>query len=105
MLTTHSRSQFIEKILTDVNGRQFKALFLVSLVDGEVKGRLISLQPIATKVLALEGAVSDGIICLPSWAATTEIETPYIASVAPFVSPYFDIELILNSQPTRAPSF
>ncbi len=105
MLTPYLQSQFVEKILTDVKGRQFKALFLVSLVNGEVNARLISLQLISPKALALEGAIAQDIFFLPSFAAEKSVETPYVASVAPFVSPYFDIaEFILTSQPTRAPS-
>lgn len=105
MLTPYSQSKIVEKILTDANGSQFKALFLVSLVNGEVKGRLLSLKPLTIRALALEGAVSDGSICLPSWTFDCEIQTPYVASVAPVKSPYFNtIDLIINSQPTRAPS-
>jgi hypothetical protein len=104
MLTPQSQSRFIEKILTDANGRQFKALFFVALVNGEVSARLISLQLISPKALAIEGAISQDIFFLPSYSSNDPIETPYVASVAPFVSPYFDIDLILNSQPTRAPS-
>jgi len=104
MLTPYLQSQFVEKILTDANGRQFKALFFVSLVNEEVSARLVSLQLISPKCLAIEGAISQDVFFLPSFSSTKAVETPYVASVAPFVSPYFDIELILNSQPTRAPS-
>lgn len=104
MLTPYSNTRFIEKTLTDCQGRQFRALFLVSLVNGEVKGRLVSLKLISPKVLAIEGSVSDGSICLPSWTAEASIETPYFVHTAPRKSPYFNIDLILTSQPTRAPS-
>lgn len=105
MLTPYSRSQFIEKVMTDVNGRQFRVLFLVSLgADGEVKGRIISAEPLAENVLALPGAVADATLCLPCVRSAQDVETPYFASPAPFVSPYFDIELLLTAQPTRAPS-
>lgn len=112
MLTSYSRSpvcrqagQFIEKTLTDAQGREYKALFFVTLEAGEIKGRLVSLKPVAAKVLALEGAVSDGTICLPCWTADCEIETPYYSATVPVQSPYFNIDLILSTQPTRAPSF
>lgn len=106
MLTPYSRSNFVEKVLTDQSGRQFRALFLVTLSDnGEVKGHLLSLKPLPIKTLAIEGAVSDGTICLPCWTADCEIETPYIDSYAPAVSPYFsELDIFLSTQPTRAPS-
>jgi len=105
MLTPYTRSQFVEKIITDLNGREYRAIFFVALVGGEVRGRVVSLQPlVAVRPLELAGAVSDGSLCLPSWTDRAEIETPYIASVAPIVSPYFNIELFLSTQPTRAPS-
>lgn len=105
MLTPYSRSQFVEKTLTDVNGRQFRVVFLVSVVNGELKGRIISAKPVAQNILALAGAVSDAGFCLPCAKASKESETPYFASPAPFVSPYFDAELLLTAQPTRAPSY
>ena len=105
MLTPYSQSQFIEKILTDANGRQFRVVFMVSLVNGELKGRIISVKPVAANVLALAGAVSDAGFCLPCAKAAREVETPYFVSPAPFISPYFDSELLLTAQPTRAPSF
>jgi hypothetical protein len=80
-------------------------LFLVSLVNGEVAARLISLQLISPKRLTLEGAISQDVFFLPSFTAEKPAETPYIASVAPFVSPYFDTEAFLTTQPTRAPSY
>ncbi len=106
MLTPYSRSNFVEKVLTDHSGRQFRALFLVTLVNGEVKGHLLSLKPMPMKTLAIEGAVSDGSICLPCWTTDCEIETPYVASYAPVISPYFsELDIFLSTQPTRAPAF
>lgn len=104
MLTPYSQSSFVEKVLTDCQGRQFKALFFVALVDGEIRGRLISIQPLPKQVLALPGAVSDGTICLPAWTANEEIATPYFSFTAPCISPYFDTDILLTAQPTRAPS-
>ena len=104
MLTPYSQTQFVEKILTDANGRQFRALFIVALVNGEFSARLVSLQLISPKCLALEGAIAQDVFFLPSYACDTPVETPYVASVAPFVSPYFDLDIFLSTQPTRAPS-
>ncbi len=104
MLTPYLQSRFIEKIVTDAYGRQFRAIFFVSLVDGEVRGRVVSIQPMAQSALALEGAVSDGALCLPAWASNEEICTPYFAPVTRVASPYFTLDFFLSSQQTRAPS-
>ena len=101
------RSKFIEKVVTDSFGQSFRAVFLVAIVGGEVKARLVSLQPISKQALALTGTVTAGnnvVLCLPAWTAQVEIETPYLAPVAPCVSPYFDLDILLSTQPTRAPA-
>lgn len=102
MLTRYNRSQFLEKTITDSYGREFRAVFFVTLENGEVKGRIVSLRPV-TQTLALPGGIASGF-CLPCDHSHCATKTPYVMHVAPFESPYFDIELILNSQPTRAPS-
>jgi hypothetical protein len=104
MLTAYSRSQFVEKVITDAHGREFKAIFFVTLENGEVKGRLISLRPVVQAILALRGAVTDGSLCLSGRCGSNAVETPYFAYVAPVASPYFSLEVFLSSQPTRAPS-
>ncbi len=101
------RSKFVEKLVTDSFGQQFRAVFLVAIVGGEVKARLVSLQPLPKQTLALTGAVaheSGVVLCLPAWTVQAEIETPYRAPVAPCVSPYFDLDILLSTQPTRAPA-
>ncbi|HEY4496465.1 MAG TPA: hypothetical protein VJC04_03910 [Candidatus Paceibacterota bacterium] len=50
MLTPYLNSQFVEKVITDRYGRQFRCLFLVALIDGETKGKLISVQKISGTV-------------------------------------------------------
>lgn len=102
MLTPYSRSQFVEKILTDCHGRQFKMLFLVSLVNGEVKARLISAEPLSCDALTLKGTATGSSYCLPSLTASKESETPYFSYEV--TSPYFSLDYLIVSQPTRAPS-
>ena len=105
MLTPFNRSRFVEKVITDAHGREFKALFFVTLEGGKVIGRLVSVQPLAAEVLALNGSTPvTSSLCLTGFSAPASIETPYVASVAPFVSPYFDLDLFLSTQPTRAPA-
>ncbi len=97
MLTPYSQSQFIEKVFTDVNGRQFRMVFLVAIVNGEVKGRLVSVQPIASSIKY------SGIPCLPVSCPKNTTVTEYVAAFTPVVSPYNEL-LFFVSQPTRAPS-
>ena len=85
MITALSQSQFVSRIFTDSNGRRFRLNFFVAVIDGEIRGRLISVQPLprtpssllslaklgigATKGKAitkkLTGKVADGSFYLP----------------------------------------
>ncbi len=98
MLTPY-KPHFIEQIFTDQSGRQFKLVFLVSLVEGKLKGQLVSAQPLSPKV---KSATTP--ICLPISCEVKKTVTEYIASFAPVVSPYNQLEFLIHSQPTRAPS-
>ncbi len=97
--------QFISRIFTDTSGQQFRLTFFVTIVAGEPRGHLVSAQPISTAAhLRLAGscASSEGF-CLPSVCSKKEIETTYIPSYTPVVSPYTEL-YFFTSQPTRAPS-
>ena len=97
MLTPYSQSQFVEKIFTDVHGRQFRLVFLVAIVNGELKGRLVSAQPLS------QAFKCESFPCLPVSCPKYVVETEYKPSFAPVVSPYNEL-LFFVSQPTRAPS-
>lgn len=102
-----SAPQMIERIFTDLHGRQFRMVFLVAVVNGELKGRLVSAQPLPTKA-RIAGNVSDATApCwfLPIICDENKTETAYIPSSAAIVSPYTSLEFLMTSQPTRAPSF
>ncbi len=105
MLTVaRNNSQIVSQIFTDQNGRQFKLTFLVAVVAGSVKGRLISVEPLANS-LRLEGDVACGSTpCLPISCPEVIHDTAYISTYAPVKSPYFSVEFLINTQPTRAPS-
>src|ERR1035437_4158582 len=109
MLTPNLQSRFIEKVLTDRNGQQFRVLFLVSLVDGEVRGQIISAQPIfeAVKAVGLPGRVYKGSpctkLCLPCTKAATKIIESKVKSWSRVASPYYSSLEFFMSQPTRAP--
>jgi len=97
MLTPY-KPQFVEKIFTDQMGQQFRLVFLVTIIDGEVKGRLVSAQPIAKSV-----AEQPCATCLPVTLNIKKGDTAYIAPSVPVVSPYNELFFFI-SQPTRAPS-
>ncbi len=104
MIKALNNSQFVSRIFTDVNGRQFRLNFFVTIVDGEIRGHLISAQPISSSAPLLTGEVSGGSICLPIVCDNKKPDTVYIPDFVPVVSPYFSLEFLINSQPTRAPS-
>ena len=91
--------QFVEKIFTDQSGRQFKLTFLVAIVDGQLKGRLVSAQPLAQSFKNTEQ-----VLCLPITCPKNETVTEYTPAFAPIVSPYNEL-FFFTSQPTRAPSY
>ncbi len=111
MLAVQNQSnvpQFISRVFTDQSGRQFRLLFLVLVVDGELRGRLISAEPLAnTRAAQLVGEVADGVngaFFLPIYCPVKKATTEYVPSFARVVSPYFSIDFLITSQPTRAPS-
>jgi hypothetical protein len=104
MIKALNNSQFVSRIFTDINGRQFCLNFFVTVVNGEVRGHLISAQPISSSTVLLTGKVSDGSICLPIVCDNKKPATVYAPDFVPVVSPYFSLEFLINSQPTRAPS-
>jgi hypothetical protein len=111
MLTPLNNSQFISRIFSDATGRQFRLTFLVAIVNGEVRGHLISAEPVSKAGsqssianYQLTGAVSDGSFCLPIICNNKKPATTYVSSLKPIATPYFSLEFLINSQPTRAPS-
>jgi hypothetical protein len=112
MLTPLNNSQFISRIFSDATGRQFRLTFLVAIVNGEVRGHLISAEPVSKAgsqssiaSYQLTGAVSTGSFCLPIICNNKKPATTYVSSLKPIATPYFSLEFLINSQPTRAPSY
>lgn len=101
MLTLAPQQNIVEKVLKTRAGGYVRARFLVVEYQGQVRVKLLSATPIeASEAFAA--------------AATPALPAPIVRAVHEFVrtleldsvaSPYFDTEAILNSQPTRAPSF
>jgi hypothetical protein len=119
MVTTQSQAnissfgstpQFVSRIFTDLSGRQFRMTFLVAVVNGELKGQLVSVQPISVSHLQLTGETlndlqtREGIVCLPIYCPKKKAETAYVPGFTPVISPYTEL-FFFTSQPTRAPSF
>lgn len=94
MLTPYSRSQFVTKILTSPSGEKFSVVFLVALVNGEVKAQMVSATPLSKPVS----------VCLPGVCVKAPVSFAYTPSSNPLVS-LFNPLFFFNSQPTRAPSF
>ena len=104
-LQVHQGGRFIEKLFIDQNGQQFKLTFFVALVNGEVKGKLISAQPVSRRsdLSSVRGGSTSGAVYLPISLSVNETITEYIPGYVPFVSPYSEL-FFFTSQPTRAPS-
>ena len=100
--------QFVTRVFSDKNGKLFKFTFLVSVINGEIKGQLVKAEPIREQASAeMRDSISSEygqIFCLPIVSEEKEPSTPYIFSFAPVASPYFSTEFLINTQPTRAPS-
>ena len=99
MLTPYSKPQFVEKIITAQTGEQFRVTFLVALVDGEMRARIVSAVSLGT---APSVATTTLAISAPVEKQPTTFT--YKPSFAAKISPYFSLDFFI-SQPTRAPSF
>ncbi len=106
MITPYSQSKFVEKILTSAGGERFRVLFLVTLVNGEVKAQIVSAKLISSKSprFHLVGTHKVEPLCLSAYYVKEKHNTEYVPSNAPEVSPYIEL-YFFNSQPTRAPAF
>jgi hypothetical protein len=96
MLTPLSRSQFVTKILTSPTGEQFKVVFLVALVNGEVKAQVVSATPVEISQAAAP-------LCLPCVKSHENFVT-FTSAPKAAPSPFYNELFFFNSQPTRAPS-
>lgn len=100
-----NNSQIVSKIFTDQMGRQFELTFLITIVDGALRGRLLSARPLPCPSLKIEGEVAAEFMpCLPIICPEAIHDTAYVSTYAPVKSPYYSVEFLLNTQPARAPS-
>jgi hypothetical protein len=102
MLTPYSQPNLLERIFTDRAGRQFRMVFMVTVVNGELKGRLVSATPISAS-LGIAGATTADAFFLPVSLPKIVAETLYVPFFAPIVA-FLNKFFFFTSQPTRAPS-
>ena len=100
MLTPSLQSRFITKILTSASGEQFQVVFLVTLINGEVKAQVISAEPLIKKNIFNDSSVAY----LPEAHKKAPILFTYISSLKSIFFPFNSL-FFFNSQPTRAPAF
>jgi hypothetical protein len=101
MISLYTGSKYIEKVLTSAAGEQFRVTFLVSLIDGQMKAKVVSVAPLSTE---FAGSHKSKTILLPTFAEKVKSYFRYTPSPAPKIS-YFDSLFFFTSQLTRAPSF
>lgn len=104
MLAPYRQQQFIEKVLADSFGRQYRVLFAVSFIDGEIRGRVVSATPIERSLKLVAGSQENRtnfyLPCAKSVSLPSSSKLPASSSI---VSPYIEL-YFFTSQPTRAPS-
>jgi hypothetical protein len=112
MLTRYRpKTKLIEKFYTRADGKTIRVLFLVALVGGELKAKLISAE-LADNYASEKSSCSDyftdftrqsGISFLPVECKKSINHFQYIPSYSGIISPYNQLTFFI-SQPTRAPS-
>ena len=92
-------SQIVSKIVTDKNGREFQAWFLVTEVSGRFFAKLIKLEKLdESKIFSQdEKILLEGVV----YRTCFEVDKDFGREVE---SPYVKSDFFLSSQMTRAPS-
>jgi hypothetical protein len=105
MKTPANSYQFIEKLCTSPSGEQFRVVFAVHVVNGVLKGRIVSVQPVVIGLISVlpSSETDQRQPCLPVFHSQKKPETIYIPAFTHTVSPYIEL-YFFHSQPTRAPS-
>jgi hypothetical protein len=87
-----------ERIVRSRTGTLMRVHFEVYEVNGELKGKVLRVEPI----LSINGSV-EGAKCLTGASAANSAFLEYISPLKSVLSPYIEL-YFFNSQPTRAPS-
>jgi hypothetical protein len=96
MLTPQLCSQFVTKVLTSNNGDKYRVVFLVTMVNGEPRGQVVSAELIST-------SQKKEVLYLPKTAQSSPKTFTYKPTFTGIVSPISLLDFFM-SQPTRAPS-
>ena len=102
MLTTQNKqlNNIFERVVKDKNGLLIRVRFTIVEIDGVFQGQIISAEPLVKPV---ENSDHQSIYLPCDNKSVLSIYFKDIPSFISFVSP-FNFDLILASQPTRAPS-
>lgn len=102
MLTLRNQqlNNIFERIIKDKNGLFFRIRFIVVNVNGRFEPKIISAEPLVKPTEKSD----KQYICLP--CDNKSVSSIYFKHTLSFISfiPPFNFDLILTSQPTRAPS-
>ena len=90
-----------ERVIRTRNGSLARIRFEVIDVDGNLRARVISVEPIYELETSQKNPAAS--LCLAGFTGETESEPLIIPGYQPIVSPFSEL-FFFNSQPTRAPS-
>jgi|GEM_PF-7100045 hypothetical protein len=99
MLAIQAQSRIVEKALKTRDGRLVLALFLVSEYQGRFNVKLLSVNPISA-----DSKRDQSVAALPAPVEKAIFQIVRSIEARSIASPYFNKEILLSSQPTRAPS-
>jgi hypothetical protein len=102
MLSPYSKPQFIEKIITSQTGEQFRVIFLVAIVAGDMRAKIVS--AVALSATPVVSTARDAVLAIAAPIEKVAAVFSYVPAFAAKISPYFSLDFFV-SQPTRAPSF
>lgn len=99
-ISHYNQKGIFEKVIRAKNGALMRVHFEVYEIDGNFRGRVISVESIS--LLAV--GVSNSTKCLPAVCLAETKAESIVSTYAPIVSPYLELYFFM-SQPTRAPAF
>ena len=99
MLVIQPKVQILKKIIQTPAGEYVLATFAITEFQGTFKAKLVSVE-----ALPASDFDASSIVSLPALKKQS-IFTPLVTAFAgSIVSPFFDKDLFISTQPTRAPS-
>ncbi len=104
MLQLQHQSKFVTKILTTETGETYRVVFLVALVNGEIKAQIVNAELISPVSSSSVKTDSPELICLPCDNADKTISSKTDAYDFHLDFSFLNKLDFFISQPTRAPS-